>query len=74
MTAKKKPRRGRPPKPDTFDTDVRTRLFSRHKELLQRAADHAAERRGGSGDLSSWMRETLIKTAREELGEDASAE
>ena len=74
MGAPKKPKRGRPPKGDTFDTDVRTRLFSRHKDLLQRAADKAAERRGGTGDLSSWMRETLIKAAREELGEDASAE
>lgn len=69
MATRKKPRRGRPPKPETFDTDVRTRLFSHHKELLQRAADHAAERRGGAGDLSGWMRETLIKAAREELGE-----
>jgi len=71
MGAPKKPRRGRPPKPDTFDTDVRTRLFSRHKDVLQRAADHAAERRGGTGDLSSWMREVLLAAARAELGEDA---
>jgi hypothetical protein len=69
MGSSQKPQRGGPAKSETFDADVRTRLFSHPKALLQRAADHAAERRGGAGDLSAWMREVLLKAAREELGE-----
>lgn len=64
--------RGRPRKDDKdkFDAEVRARMFSKDKEFLQRAADSATRRRGGGGNLSDWMREMLLKAAREELGED----
>lgn len=60
--------RGRPPKERTFDTDVRARVFQEQKELIHRAAKHSAARRG-TGTISDWIRETLIRAAREELGE-----
>ncbi len=42
------------------------RLFPEHQELVRLAAESAA-RRKGSGDLSSWIRETLVAAARREL-------
>lgn len=61
--------RGRPRKEQTFDAEIRARLFQYQKELIQRASDHAATRRG-TGTVSDWIRETLIQAAREELGEE----
>lgn len=51
----------------TFDTTIRVRVTQEQDELIRKAADHAAERRG-TGTLSDWLRETLITAAREELG------
>ena len=42
------------------------RLFPEHQELVRLAAESAA-RRKGAGDLSSWIRETLVAAARREL-------
>lgn len=51
----------------TYDTTIRVRVTQEQDELIRKAADHAAERRG-TGTLSDWLRETLITAAREELG------
>lgn len=58
--------RGRPPKPRTFETDIRVRLFNEQKDLIQRAADKAAMERG-TGDTSDWVRGVLVAAAREVL-------
>ncbi len=42
------------------------RLFPEHEELIRQAAESATRRRG-AGDLSSWIRETLVAAARREL-------
>jgi hypothetical protein len=38
-------------------------------ELIRQAADAAAQRKG-SGDMSSWIRETLVAASRKELARD----
>ena len=45
---------------------MRVRLFPEHDALIREAAEHAV-RRKGSGDLSDWLRETLVAAARREL-------
>lgn len=45
---------------------LRVRVAPEHDELIREAADSAA-RRKGTGDLSSWIRETLVAGARREL-------
>lgn len=44
----------------------RVRVAPEHDELIRQASDSAARRRG-SGDMSSWIRETLVAAARREL-------
>ena len=57
------------PKADrTYSTEVRARVLPEQAELFKRAAEHAAERRG-TGTFSDWMREVLVRAAREELGD-----
>ena len=45
---------------------MRVRLFPEHDALIREAAERAV-RRKGSGDLSDWLRETLVTAARKEL-------
>lgn len=46
---------------------IRVRLLSEHDALIREAAEHAL-RRKGAGNLSDWIRETLVTAARRELG------
>jgi hypothetical protein len=45
---------------------MRVRLLPEHDALIREAAERAV-RRKGSGDLSDWLRETLVAAARREL-------
>jgi ribosomal protein L16/L10AE len=45
---------------------LRVRIAPEHDVLIREAAD-AARLRKGSGDVSSWVRETLVAAARKEL-------
>lgn len=45
---------------------LRVRLLPEHDALIREAAE-CAVRRKGSGDLSDWLRETLVTGARREL-------
>jgi len=45
---------------------LRARVLPEHDELIRQAAESAA-RRKGTGDLSAWIRETLVAAARREL-------
>jgi hypothetical protein len=58
--------RGGPKADRTYSVMLRVRVAPEHDELIREAADSAA-RRKGSGDLSSWIRETLVAAARREL-------
>jgi uncharacterized protein (DUF1778 family) len=62
-------RTGRPKKERTYAVMLRVRVLPEHDDLIRRAAE-AAARRKGSGDLSSWVRETLVAAARRELAKD----
>jgi len=58
-----------PPKAKrTYNVEVRARVLLEQKELFDRAAEHAA-RRCGTGTFSDWMREVLVRAARQELGD-----
>jgi uncharacterized protein (DUF1778 family) len=59
-------RTGRPKKERTYSKTLRARVLPEHDLLIRRAAE-AAARRKGSGDLSSWLRETLVTAARREV-------
>jgi len=63
------PRTGRPKEPRTYDRMLRVRVHAEHEELIKAAAESAARRRG-TGDVSSWVRETLVAAARRELAKD----
>jgi uncharacterized protein (DUF1778 family) len=54
----------------TYDTVIRARVTPEQAATFQRAADLAAERRG-TGTFSDWVREVLLRAAREELGDSA---
>lgn len=56
----------------TYSTEIRARVLPEQAELFQRAADHAAERRG-TGTLSDWIREVLVLAARQELGQEVDS-
>ena len=58
--------RGRPKADRTYSVMLRVRVAPEHDDLIREAADSAA-RRKGSGDMSSWIRETLVAAARREL-------
>jgi hypothetical protein len=45
---------------------LRFRVTKEHASLIREAAESAA-RRKGTGDLSAWVRETLVAAARKEL-------
>lgn len=45
---------------------LRFRFTPEHASLIRAAAESAA-RRKGTGDVSSWVRETLVAAARREL-------
>lgn len=64
-------RTGRPKQERTYSVMLRVRVLPEHDELLRRAAESAAKRKG-SGDFSSWVRETLVAAARRELAKDGS--
>lgn len=52
----------------THSDMLRVRVTPEVRELIERAADSAAKRRG-TGTVSDWVRESLVAAAREELGE-----
>ncbi len=58
--------KGRPKADRTYSVMLRVRVAPEHDELIRQAADSAAHRKG-SGDLSAWIRETLVAAARREL-------
>jgi uncharacterized protein (DUF1778 family) len=61
--------RGRPKQDRTYDVMLRVRVNSETDQLIRQAAESTA-RRKGSGDLSSWVRETLTVAARRDLAKD----
>jgi uncharacterized protein (DUF1778 family) len=56
----------RPKEDRTHERSIRVRLLPEHDDLIREAADHAL-RRKGAGNLSDWIRETLVAGARKEL-------
>ena len=58
--------RGRPKADRAYSVMLRVRVAPEHDDLIRQAAEAAAQRKG-SGDLSSWIRETLVGAARREL-------
>src|SRR4028119_1943785 len=54
--------RGRPKADRTYSVMLRVRVAPEHDELIRQASDSAA-RRKGSGDMSSWIRETPVAAA-----------
>jgi len=50
----------------TYSEMLRFRVTPEHAALIREAAESAA-RRKGTGDLSAWVRETLVAAARKEL-------
>lgn len=61
---------GRPSKPDSerMDKDLNVRVSQAQRDLFEKAAARARERRG-SGTYSDWVREALTQAARKELGQ-----
>ena len=53
----------------TYSEMLRFRVTPEHAALIRQAADSVA-RRKGTGDLSAWVRETLVTAARKELAKD----
>lgn len=53
----------------TYSEMLRFRVTPEHAALIRQAADSVA-RRKGTGDLSAWVRETLVAAARKELAKD----
>lgn len=49
---------------------LRFRVTPEHGALIRQAADSASQRKG-TGDLSAWVRETLVAAARKELKKSA---
>ena len=54
-----------------MNSEMKFRLLSEQKALIERAAQRSANRRG-TGNVSDWVRAVLIEAARQELGEDES--
>lgn len=50
----------------THAASIRVRLLPEHDALIREAAERALQRKG-SGNLSDWIRETLVAAARREL-------
>ncbi len=65
--------RGRPKADRTYSVMLRVRVAPEHDELIREAADSAAARKG-SGDMSSWIRETLVAAARKELAREGKGD
>jgi len=57
---------GRPKSDRTYSVTLRVRVAPEHDDLIRQAAETSARRRG-TGDLSAWIRETLVAAARREL-------
>jgi len=55
----------------THSDMLRVRTTPEVRELIERAAESAAKRRG-TGTVSDWVRETLVAAARQELGESGA--
>jgi hypothetical protein len=51
---------------------LRVRVAPEHDALIREAAE-AAQRRKGTGDLSAWVRETLVAAAKRELARDGGS-
>jgi uncharacterized protein (DUF1778 family) len=69
MGAKKTRGPGRPKKDRPLDGGIRVRLNSEDEDLIQRAATKVMAPRG-KVEVSAWMREVVIREAREVLGEE----
>jgi hypothetical protein len=54
----------------TYSEMLRFRMSPEHAALIREAAERAS-RRKGTGDLSAWIRETLVEAARKELSKEA---
>lgn len=53
----------------TYSEMLRFRMSPEHAALVREAAERAS-RRKGTGDLSAWIRETLVEAARKELSKE----
>ena len=62
-------RTGRPKKDRAYSVMLRVRVLPEHDEMIRQAAQFAA-RRKGTGDVSSWIRETLVAAARREIARE----
>lgn len=51
-----------------MDKDLNVRVSQAQRDLFEKAAARARERRG-SGTYSDWVREALTQAARKELGQ-----
>ena len=56
----------------THSEMLRFRVSREHATLIREAAVNAS-RRKGTGDLSAWIRETLVAAARKELSREEKA-
>lgn len=66
--------RGRPKEVErTYSEMLRFRFTPEHAALIREAAESAAGRKG-TGDLSSWVRETLVTAARKELSREGKGD
>ncbi|MDP9122234.1 MAG: hypothetical protein M3O15_12865 [Acidobacteriota bacterium] len=59
-------KKGRPTQEITHSLTLRVRVNPEVDQLVRRAAESSA-RRKGTGDLSTWIREVLVIAARREL-------
>jgi uncharacterized protein (DUF1778 family) len=61
--------KGRPKAERTYSEMLRFRFTPEHASLIREAAESAA-RRKGTGDMSTWVRETLVAAAKKELARE----
>lgn len=68
-------RTGRPKKAPNrvYNVTLRVRVRQEDDQLIREGAAAAAKRKG-TGDLSSWVRETLVTAARRELARNGGRE
>lgn len=65
--------RGRPKADRTYSEMLRFRFTPEHATLIREAAESAA-RRKGTGDMSAWVRETLVAAAKKELAREGKGD
>jgi hypothetical protein len=57
----------------TYSEMLRFRFTPEHANLIRKAAESAA-RRKGTGDMSAWVRETLVAAAKKELAREGKGD